>query len=286
MKLAAMSTQSTHHIFFIRVFGCFFAALLVTAGCADEEINPLTTGTGGSTTTSSSSTGGAGGQGGGDPTPTVVRTVEQRNPFGNVTASDNLLWDGDFEWKSPFSDQYGWYYGPPYGYTLPAATIGAECQSGVKCITVPKNKALIGIGVGVASGGLEISVHVKPKLADCSKVDVALLDIDSFQKDSTIAPTSAAPSASGWCLYKVEVASYPSKVYLLMDNNTGDSMVVDNAVVKKVNIPQGPPPPPASISPQVLSRRNEARASLPTLQGPIIPPKTPAQRAFEEHLSR
>ena len=40
------------------------------------------------------------------------RTVIERSPYGNVKASQNLLWDGDFEWSSPFADQYGWIEPP------------------------------------------------------------------------------------------------------------------------------------------------------------------------------
>ena len=75
---------------------------LALFGCSDPD--PIDPGPGG-------------GGGGGSPPdppdpPAVKRTVIERNPFGNVEASQNLLWDGDFEWSSPFTDQYGWYEPP------------------------------------------------------------------------------------------------------------------------------------------------------------------------------
>ncbi|MBM4359336.1 MAG: hypothetical protein FJ096_14635, partial [Deltaproteobacteria bacterium] len=80
----------------------FVGASIGSGGCAEERLAPAPTGTagvGGSNSPTSSS------GGGGEP---VRRTVTTRNPFGNVAVSDNLLWDGDFEWLSSFADQYAW----------------------------------------------------------------------------------------------------------------------------------------------------------------------------------
>ena len=83
------------------------------------------------------------------------RTVLHRNPFGNVAKTENLLWDGDFEMSSPFSDEYGWLTGPPFSYAFSGVRIGAECRSGIKCAVLPKKKYLVAIGVGWGFGSHE-----------------------------------------------------------------------------------------------------------------------------------
>lgn len=275
---------------------CLTATLLAAAGCADEDVDPFAPGT--STTTTSPTTttatttgeGGSGGEGGGGPAPVVIRTVEQRNPFGNVAASDNLLWDGDFEWSSPFSDQYGWLFGPPYGYAFPAATVGADCRSGIKCVTLPKNRGIIGIGVGSGTGSLVVSTFAKPKTGVCADVDVSLIGLFTGAGDETIPPTADAPDSTGWCQYRATIASYPKKAYLLVDNNSGDDLLVDDAVLRAVppdEPPPSPAPPPAAPpTAERQARRDEAREAALRLRGPHLPPPNAARRAFEEHLAR
>ncbi len=254
-----------------------------TVNAAPTETPETTTSTG---TTTDTGTGGEGGAGGAPAAP--IRTVEQRSPFGNVAATDNLLWDGDFEWSSPFSDQYGWLSGPPYSYDFPPATIGAACRSGVKCVTLAKNKSIIGIGVSSRTDALAVTVFARPIKGSCADVDVSLLDIATSTKDVEIPPTTMTPDATGWCLYSATVPSYSKKVYLLVDNNTGDELVVDDAVVRPLP-PGAPPPPPPPMGPPAaerLARHEEAREALLRLRGPHIPPPSPARRAFEEHLSK
>lgn len=256
-------------------------------GCGvDETVHSIdTTTTTIETTTTTQTTSGTGGAGGSEP---LIRTVEERSPFGNVGATDNLLWDGDFEWTSPFTDQYGWLFGPPYSYAFPSAVIGAECRSGVKCATVAKNKAILGIGVGSSSLGLVVSVYTKIKASACKEVDVALLNIANAQKDVAIPPETDAPDKAGWCHYSATVPSYDKKVYLLVDNNTGDVLLVDDAVVRAqaANAPPPAPPPMGPMPAEQLARHDEARAAIAALRGPHDPPKNPAQRAFEEHLAK
>lgn len=277
-----------------RAFACAFTfatTLLLGCGGGGETINPLPTA---SETTSTSGTGGGGtggtgGSGGGAPV-TPIRTVEQRNPFGNVAATDNLLWDGDFEWTSPFSDQYGWLYGQPYGYAFPAATIGAACRSGIKCVTLPKNKGVIGIGVGSATAALAISAYARPKTAVCADVDVSLIGLFTSAEDIPVPATAEAPDALGWCSYQATVPSYPQKVYLLIDNNTGDEVVVDDVVVRALLVGQPPPPapPPAFVPPSLerLEHHAAAREAAVRLRGPYIPPPNEAKRAFQELHAR
>lgn len=273
--------------------GLLAAALLsacLPACDVDETVSPVE-GLGTTTateTTTTETTSGTGGSGGGPGAP--IRTVEQRNPFGNVAATDNLLWDGDFEWSSPFSDQYGWLFGPPYGYAFPAATIGAACRSGIKCVTLPKNKGIIGIGVGVEPAGLDVTVYAKPSEGNsCASVDVSLIDIESIQQNDVAVPENANdPDSTGWCLYRAQALVLERKVYLLIANHGTADVTIDDAVVRPTpkNAPPPPPPPMGPLSAERALRHEEARAALLALRGPVIPPKSPARRAFEEHLSR
>ena len=73
--------------------------------------------------------------------PKPVRTLELRNPYGNVAAVDNLLIDGDFE----FSDrdgQYGWLGFSNSSFGLDHET-GGLCRSGVTCGRMPRNRRMI-----------------------------------------------------------------------------------------------------------------------------------------------
>ena len=74
------------------------AAVALAASCSQTEVlRPLPV-----ETSSSSSSSGVGGAGGGG---TIVRRVIDRDPMGNVQKTNNLLWDGDFEWQIAFQDQ-------------------------------------------------------------------------------------------------------------------------------------------------------------------------------------
>lgn len=286
--------KTPHHAMTSAALALLLAAAtpLLLSGCGvGESVNTVPTGT--TETTSSTGTttdtGGTGGDGGAGGAPSApIRTVLQRSPFGNVAATDNLLWDGDFEWSSPFSDQYGWLSGPPYTYDFPAATIGAACRSGVKCVTLAKNKAIIGIGVSSRTDALAVTAFARPIKGACADVDISLLDIATSTKDVEIPPTATSPDATGWCQYSAIVPAYSKKVYLLIDNNTGDALVVDDAVVRP-QPPGAPPPPPPPMGPPEpgrLARHDEAREAVLRLRGPHIPPPSPAKRAFEEHLSK
>ena len=277
----------------LRLLACSLTALLAPA-CADQDVDPAaptTTATPTTTVTTSTPTGegGGGGEGGGPPAPVIVRTVEQRNPFGNVAATDNLLWDGDFEWSSPFSDQYGWLSGPPFSYAFPAATIGADCRSGIKCVTVAKNKGIIGIGVGSGQSAIVATVFAKPKSGVCADVEVTLFGLFSNAPEVAIPPTTEAPDSTGWCLYRGTAESYPQKAYLFVDNNSGEDAVIDNAVLRPVapgEAPPSPPPPAAPPTADQKARRDDAREAALRLRGPHLPPPNAAQRAFQEHLAR
>ena len=215
------------------------------------------------------------------------RTIEQRNPFGNVAETENLLWDGDFEWSSPFSDQYGWLSGPPLGYTFPGARIGAECHSGIKCAAVKKKGNLAAVGVAAAGSKLDVSFWAHVKKGGCDGVKATVISLYT-NGDPTAPVTAELPlsGADGWCHYHSVIDARKVKPYLLIANSTGDEIIVDDAVMKKA-------PPTMTLSVKHLPPTAEdavavaqAQIELAALQGPHDAPPTPAKRAVEAWRGR
>lgn len=196
-------------------------------GCAEERLEPAPFGGvgGGSSTASTSSAGGSA---------PVRRTVTTRNPLGNVAVSDNLLWDGDFEWLSSFADQYPWLYGKSFqfiGYDLPKQVLGAACKSGVKCIELPKGGIAIGSAVASRKSALEASVHVATE-SDCSEITVALLGFDTDDPDVALEPKGRF---EGWCYYQAVVSERESATWLYIENGSSSAVRVDDAVVRRAS---------------------------------------------------
>ncbi len=215
------------------------------------------------------------------------RTIEQRNPFGDVAETENLLWDGDFEWTSPFADQYGWLSGPPLGYAFSGVRIGAECHSGIKCAAVKKKGILAAIGVSALSSKLDASVWAHVIKGGCDGVKATIISLE--QGGDPSAPVAAdlpAPPANGWCHYHSIVAARAQKPYFLINNQTGDEIIVDDAVLKKapptmgLSVKYHPPTAPdaAAIA--------QARVEITALRGPHDAPPSEAQRALEAWRGR
>jgi hypothetical protein len=269
-----------------------WAALLSLAlvGCGDvEQVNPL------ATTAPPADAGPLPPEDAGadaDPPPPEDaglprRTVEQRNPFGNVAETENLLWDGDFEWTSPFSDEYGWLSGPPLSYTLPVIRIGAECHSGIKCAAVKKKGNLAAIGVSAQGSKLEASFWAHVKMGTCDGVKAMVISLVlNGEPNAPVTAEMPQPGADGWCHFDAVIDARELKPYFLITNQTGDEIVVDDAVLKKA-------PPTTALSVKHLPPTSEdaaavalARAELLVLRGPHDAPPTPAKRALEAWRGR
>jgi peroxiredoxin len=117
------------------------------------------------------------------PPPTKKRDVLYTNPFGNVAETQNLLWDGDFEWLSPFTDQYGWIE-LPGSPTITDVEVGPACRSGLKCARLEHDGgSVIGIAVSSATLDLEASIWARFEPVDgvpvpaCAEVDAYLADL-------------------------------------------------------------------------------------------------------------
>jgi hypothetical protein len=195
-------------------------------GCTEEKLAPApraSSGSGGGAPTTSSSGGGA------EP---VRRTVVTRNPFGNVEAADNLLWDGDFEWLSSFADQYAWLYGKninAIGYDLPKQVLGTACKSGVKCIELPKGGIALGSAVASKGYALEASVHVAVE-GECGAITVALLGFGPEDPDVAL---DSKGRIDGWCLYQGVSSERTTATWLYVENGAEGPARVDDAVVRR-----------------------------------------------------
>lgn len=159
-----------------------------------------------------------------------IRTVSQRSPFGDVAASDNLLWDGDFEWSGAFISQYSWSSGKTWSIAGdPGIAVYAECRSGMKCAKVKKNAALGGIGVSPRTAMTKVRGWARVNEGSvCSKVNVYLSSC--FEKMSLENPAKATadePDAEGWCQYEDDLPTLKSTPCMFIVNKTKGDIFVD-----------------------------------------------------------
>lgn len=249
-------------------------AALVASACATEVVSKAPVGVGGSADGSHAGGGGSGGA-------TVVRrTVLTRNPFGNVGVTDNLLWDGDFEWLSSFSDQYGWLTGQhdsAIGYDLPKPLLGAACKSGVKCIALKKDGIAVALGVASVGHPLEASLSVWTE-EDCGNVEVALVGYDNTEPD--VALTSEG-RVDGWCRYHAVAAERKRAAALYIHNGTATSIRVDDAVVRRAETAAGQQVAPRSLRDFSALKRELKRRTKPNPR-----PRPANEQAWLRELAR
>jgi hypothetical protein len=213
----------------------------------------------------------------------VRRTVQQKNPFGNVAETENLFWDGDFEWASPFSDQYGWLKGLPLAYAFDGIRIGAACRSGIKCAALEKGKVLVAIGVASKGHKLAASFWARPEQAACDGITAILmagiLGGPGGDVDIPLSPDAAEPDDAGWCSYRTVSEERLTKPYLYIKNNTGGEILVDDAVLKRA-APTMPLSAKIVLSAAAAADLQAIRADLAKLRGPHDPPPNAARRAL------
>lgn len=212
---------------------------------------------------------------------TPKRVLLQRNPFGNVAETRNLLWDGDFELSSPFSDQYGWLTGAPFSYSFTGARIGPECRSGIKCAALAKGKYLVGIGVARRDARLEASVWVRAPLASCAKVSVELTSLTGQVDPDVKLPLVDEGADEGWCHYRVTADARATKTYLSIHNKSADTVIVDDAVLKAAPPLQALTIAAGAPTAEEAASLAEVRAGIASLLGPHDPPPNGARRALE-----
>lgn len=260
------------------------ASLALVACAGDERLAPAGEGGGdGATVATSTSTGETPPDP--DPDPPPVREVFQRNPFGNVAESGNLLWDGDFEWHSSFADQYGWIEGYSFGIRRPI--VGPTCRSGLKCAQLGSMSSIVGIGVASEAADLYVSAWVKPESGSCTTTEVALFaeGLDGDAADAPIPPASDAPDAEGWCHHEGVVPQRNDKSYVLVHQTApGQLATVDDVVVRRVTEAESQLVPRLAASvptATLLATLEEARAALRAVRGPRDDVPDPLKRALE-----
>ncbi|HVY45171.1 MAG TPA: hypothetical protein VHB21_04790 [Minicystis sp.] len=260
------------------LFVLLSAAALVA--CSDgETVNPAPRDAGVDASQPDAGGGGAGGA--------PKRTVVQKNPFGDVKETGNLLWDGDFEWFSVFSDEYGWLDGPPFtSYTFTSAIVSAQCLSGLKCAKLASFKDILGVAVAVKDKPLEVSFWATPAGGECKNVKGSLISpFDAVPQDPAVDVPEVASHAdgTGWCHYHAIVPARVDKPGLLVENvasSTDDHPVlVDDCVIKEA--PEGATPTAPPMDAARLPRVRELQAELKRRKGPHDPPPNPARTAFE-----
>lgn len=218
-----------------------------------------------------------------DPKP-VKRTIERRNPFGNVAEAENLLWDGDFEWSSPFASQYGWLTGSAssLAYDFEGGLVGAACRSGIKCVAVPDHRILVGVGVSSKDHKLQASFWARVTTGSCAGVEARLIALfGSDDPDAALAPDAEAPDASGWCRYGAVVAERVEKTFLYIRNDTGAEIIVDDAVLVRAPQTSAIHVRSRAPAPEEAAEIEDLRASLRARRGPQDLPPSAARRAVE-----
>jgi hypothetical protein len=210
------------------------------------------------------------------------RRVLQRNPFGHVEKSENLLWDGDFEWSSPFSDQYGWLSGPPYGYSFPNVVVGARCRSGIKCARVPKKKSIVGIAVASQGEKLSASFFAHIEADTCDKIKSTISDFfDNVEPDAQVKPTATEPDEQGWCRFETVIPARSHKPFFYIENRTTADILVDDVVLERAT---GSSPLSSVVGPPTAEDAAAlalAAEQIGKLRGPHDSPPSEAQRAYE-----
>ncbi|MBW2459893.1 MAG: hypothetical protein JRI68_35715 [Deltaproteobacteria bacterium] len=261
------------------------AVAIQSSGCGGDGVGggpvPWDAGV---TSTSSSTSSGVGGSGGQTPI-TPKRTVAQRNPYGNVAARNNLLWDGDFEWRSAFADQYGWMSskGGYMSFAPPALELGWKCRSGLKCALLGPNHRIMGLAVSSIDHDLAISFWAKPAGGHCSELSAVFFTMSDSEQNVEVEAEATAPDGEGWCHYAVQVSERLTAARLYIENVGQGPAIVDDAVIEPVETqPTGlTSKPPTSVTLPAWVRQWSREATRPR-----VTPPNEAERRFRAGLKR
>ena len=257
--------------------------LVTGGGCAEAEVlSPLPIG--GSSSSSGTGVGGGGGGGGGEGP--VRRTIIVRDPMGNVQKTNNLLWDGDFEWQLSFSEQYGWLYGPSVdtiGFDLPPAVMGAACHSGVKCVRLPSGAVLLGITLASEGHSLATSLWAAPQDGQCAAVKVLMISAATGAGAVSIPAATATADEGGWCHYEAVVPERHSAQYLYVENK-GKDTIVDDGVVEPVTAAAKQVKALSLVKDQ--QKLAKLRQWVRAASWPRLPPASKAEKRFRAQLRK
>jgi hypothetical protein len=264
------------------------ALLLAAQACGDDETSlsqnsPIQSdaGVGGTSPKSDASKPDA-------PTIKPKRTVFTRNPFGNVAASDNLIWDGDFEWFSAFAEQYGWVDAAQLigVAAFNRVRVSTECKSGMRCGVMTQNQRIAAIGVAAAGGAnVEAGVWIKMPTSDCVDMHVALISCDFGDVDPDVVLTDAdnKPDATGWCHFHAVSPGRKRATCLTIEARFAEGeALIDDAVVRATS----DAPTPSESAPSDAASSERFRVSIREYMKPRPPEKSRAHEAIERWLGR
>lgn len=221
--------------------------------------------------------------------PNVKRKVFQKNPFGNIAASDNTLWDGDFEWSTQFASQYAWVPVTGFGVGLaPFEGIRASafCRSGVKCAFMTQNLSMAGIGVAPGGSKVSASIWAHPPEGVCDAMRISLISCSFGENDDLeMKDADDAPDADGWCHYEAisDVREFATCIYVVADFADGEA-IVDDAVVRAAKsnaVPTGLAP-----DQKQRTRIEQARKAIREYMRPRPATPTRAKEELDRWLGR
>ena len=239
------------HIFLLAAFAAF-AGL---AGCAKTE-NPAVV---------ADVDAGPGGPTVAEPGAPIVRTVVQRSPFGNLSIPDNLVLDGDFEFTGR-SGQMPWLVFGNSGQGTLAFATGGACRSGIRCAAVPAGSEMIGWMASPKSGGMNVSLWVKPPSGKCDDLRVSITDMAGSIGGDIVRSETLRAGTDGWCRFNGDAGNYAGQqpvVYIATANNRVQGpILVDDVVARtlpstlKKNLAAAPSPGsrPSPLDTETLAR--------------------------------
>jgi hypothetical protein len=140
----------------------------------------------------------------------VIRTVETRSPFGDLSVTDNLVLDGDFEFTGR-TGQAPWIVFDRTGQAVLGFETGGRCRSGVRCAKLVTGAEMVGWLASPKAGGMNVSAWVKPAAGECYDVQVAVADLNTQSEGETIPADAPRADASGWCHFQGDVGNYAGK---------------------------------------------------------------------------
>lgn len=181
------------------------------------------------------------------PPVTPIRAVEQRNPFGNLDAT-NLVLDGDFEFSGR-QGQMPWLSFNNEQGTLDFET-GGLCASGIRCGKLLKDDVVFG-WMASPKAGREIDVTLRartlvgtPKTdgsdGTCPepKLNVYVIDIDTQDVVERVPFERGTAAVHGFCTYHGVIRPIPYAspgLYVETEDLVAkDVVLIDDAVAKLV----------------------------------------------------
>jgi hypothetical protein len=211
---------------------------------------------------------------------TPLRKVERRNPLGRTEIAENLLVDGDFEITGR-TGQPPWYAFDRGGQETLNFDTGGRCYSGVRCALLTAGQTILGFIASPKSGGMLVSIMIKPKSGLCSDGTVSVTDLDDTSRTISIKSESENADDSGWCRFAGTAPNYARKAPVLYIEADGDILVDAGEVTpaptgQSMPLSVGLPPRATTLvgieaaSAWIRSHRIFGRPPAPSIEGPPL----------------